>query len=167
MDHRRKSAYSEDVDGDGSQHDRDIDQFIGDGAMQIDGRTQAIALGVLSGLGFVAALSPSMFPSFIPPGIDADIAKSAGLVGGLIGAVGSGMGLFSSSRPGPLAPQDPPVVSAATALASAAPEDKHDAALVLHAAAMATAPAAYDAQGHVITGADAPLIPPAPGKALN
>ena len=86
--------------------------------MQIDGKTQAIALGVISALGFIAALTPSMFPSFIPVGMDADIAKSAGLIAGLMGAVGTGMGLFSSSRPGPLAPEDPPVVQAAERLAS-------------------------------------------------
>ena len=95
--------------------------------MQIDGKTQALALGFMSALGFIAALTPSMFPSFIPPGLDADIAKSAGLVGGLIGAIGSGMGLFSSSRPGPLAPQDSAVVVAATALASLPPDAQRDA----------------------------------------
>ena len=118
----------------------------------IDGKTQAIILGFMSALGFIAALSPSMFPSFIPAGIDADITKSAGLIAGLIGAVGSGMGLFSSSRPGPLAPQDPVVVAAATALAEAEPgtEAKHNAAIALHAAAVVEAPAAYDKDGHLI-----------------
>jgi hypothetical protein len=65
-----------------------------------------------------------MFPSFIPAGMDADIAKTAGLV---MGAIGTGMGLFSSSRPGPLAPQDPAVVVAATALASLSPDSHPDA----------------------------------------
>ena len=153
MDNRRKSAYSGKIDGDGSQHDRDVDQFIGDGAMQIDGRTQAIGFGVVAALSFISALGPSAFPSYIPSAWDADIIKTASLSVGLISSIGVATGLFSSSKPGPLAPQDPPVVSAAVALASAAPEDKHDAVLVLHAAAMATAPSAYDAQGHVITGA--------------
>ena len=40
---------------------------------------------------------------------------------------GSGMGLFSSSRPGPLAPQDSAVVVAATALASLPPDAQRDA----------------------------------------
>jgi hypothetical protein len=94
--------------------------------MQIDGKTQALALGLMSALGFIAALTPSMFPSFIPPGMDADIAKSAGIVAGLMGAVGTGMGLFSSSRPGPLAPQDPAVVVAATTLANLPPDAHPD-----------------------------------------
>ena len=96
--------------------------------MQIDGKTQAIALGVMSALGFIAALTPSMFPGFIPAGAASDIAKSAGLAGGLIGAIGTGMGLFSSSRPGPLAPPDPPVVAAATALANATTVEQANAA---------------------------------------
>lgn len=118
--------------------------------MQIDARTQAIALGAVSALGFIAALTPSMFPSFIPAGAAADIAKSAGLVAGLVGAVGTGMGLFSSSRPGPLAPADPPIVAAATALADAPQSEKHEAAIALHAAAVVEAPAAYDKDGHLI-----------------
>ena len=101
--------------------------------MQIDGKTQALALGLMSALGFVAALTPSMFPSFIPAGIDADIAKTSGLVAGLMGAVGTGMGLFSSSRPGPLAPQDPGIVMAATALHAIASDSHAEPAQVARA----------------------------------
>jgi hypothetical protein len=84
--------------------------------MQIDGKTQAFALGLLAALGFIAALSPSALPSFIPAGAGADIIRTAGIAAGLVSTVGAAMGLFSSSKPGPLAPQDPPVVAAATAL---------------------------------------------------
>ena len=101
--------------------------------MQIDGKTQAFALGLMSALGFVAALTPSMFPSFIPAGIDADIAKTSGLIAGLMGAVGTGMGLFSSSKPGPLAPQDPGIVMAATALHAIASDPHAEPAEVARA----------------------------------
>jgi uncharacterized membrane protein len=104
--------------------------------LQIDGKTQAIALGVMAALGFIAALTPSMFPSFIPAGAAADIAKAAGLAAGLMGAIGSGMGLFSSSRPGPLAPQDPEVVKAATKLAEARTSDDAKTAAKMVTAAM-------------------------------
>ena len=57
--------------------------------MQIDGKTQAIAFGSMALLGFVAALSPSMFPSYIPAGEAADIAKTAGLLGGALSSVGA------------------------------------------------------------------------------
>jgi hypothetical protein len=115
--------------------------------IEIDGKTQAIALGVMSALGFVAALTPSMFPSFIPAGADADIAKTAGLVAGLMGSIGSAMGLFSSSKPGPLAPPDPPIVKAATVLATL-PDGTHSqqvlrAARDLHVEAVKEAPEAY------------------------
>jgi hypothetical protein len=103
--------------------------------MQIDGKTQAIALGLMSALGFVAALTPSMFPSFIPVGIDADIAKTSGLIAGLMGAVGTGMGLFSSSKPGPLAPHDPSIVMAATALHVIASDPHAERAQVARAVA--------------------------------
>lgn len=78
--------------------------------MQVSPKFQSVALGVLAGLGVIAALTPSMFPSFVPPGEAADIAKSAGLLDTLVAGVGSAMGLWASSQPGPLAPPDPPPV---------------------------------------------------------
>ena len=105
--------------------------------MQIDGKTQAIAFGSMALLGFVAALSPSMFPSYIPAGEAADIAKTAGLLGGALSSVGAACGLFTSSKPGPLAPPDHPEVIAAQAKVDA------DAAVAAHQAAVhATLPPA-------------------------
>jgi hypothetical protein len=89
--------------------------------MQIDPKTQSIILGILTALGILAAMSPSVFPSFIPPGEAADIIKTAGFVSTIATGVGAAMGLWSSSKPGVLAPADPPVVAAATRLADLPP----------------------------------------------
>jgi hypothetical protein len=102
--------------------------------MQIDGKTQAFTLGLLAALGFIAALSPSALPSFVPSGAGADIIRTAGIAAGLVSSVGAAMGLFSSSKPGPLAPQDPPVVVAASVLHDVASDPNALAAQVARAA---------------------------------
>lgn len=105
--------------------------------------TLAVSIGA-GLLGFAAHLAPDAFPSFISAGVATDIIKESALGFGAISVISGILGAaYSSSQPGILAPKDPPVVSAAAALATAAPEDKHAAALALHVAAMDAAPAAY------------------------
>ena len=53
-----------------------------------------------AGLGVVATLSPSMFPSYIPPGSVADIIKTAGVLTTMLGGL-NGV-LHSVSGPGGL-----------------------------------------------------------------
>ena len=72
-------------------------------------------------LGFLAGTSPSMFPSYIPAGVVTDIIQTAGFTSGLLGVIGTSLHLFSSSQPGAWAPQDPPVVVAATNVANLPP----------------------------------------------
>lgn len=71
--------------------------------------------GALTVAGIIATASPSVFPSFIPPGVVKDIIQTCGLLS-LIGAglFGTGASRYSSSEPGPGAPPDPPAVQAAT-----------------------------------------------------
>ena len=87
--------------------------------MQIDPKFQVIGMYFLAALGVIANLSPSMFPSYIPAGETADIIKTAGLLFAVASGIGGSASLFSSSKPGPLAPADPPVVVAATKLTAA------------------------------------------------
>ena len=155
----RRSRDPGEVDGDGSQADRDIDRFVETdvNGFSIDAKTQMIGSIILAVLGFLAAASPSIFPSFIPAGAISDITKSAGLMSGLLGTVFSAISAYSSNKPGPLAPADPPVVVAAKQLASVTNDnDSHPdtvlrAAGDLHVEAMAAAPDAYH-NGQIITG---------------
>ena len=73
---------------------------------------QWIGVGILVA-GGVAALSPSAFPSYIPAGAVRDIIQTAGFVAMFGGIVMGALGRYSSSAPGPGAPQDSPRVQAA------------------------------------------------------
>ena len=51
--------------------------------------------------GVIAALSPEVFPSYIPHGAVADIIKTAGMVTALGGGVQGLLHRYSSADPGP------------------------------------------------------------------
>jgi hypothetical protein len=97
-------------------------------AWSVDGNTQAKIFAGIAIVSVVATtisgFSTSMFPSYISDVVGSDIIKTAGIIGTLLGAVGAYLGKISSSVPGSWAPQDPPVVKAATALANL-PDDVH------------------------------------------
>lgn len=116
-------------------------------SFSIDPKVQMAGAAALAVLGFVASASPSIFPSYIPAGAVADITKTAGLVAGLLSAIFGVVAAYGSSKPGPLAPPDPPIVKAATVLATLpdntpAPQVLR-AATDLHIEAIKEAPGAY------------------------
>jgi hypothetical protein len=53
-------------------------------------------------VGVLAAMTPSMFPSYVPPGIAADVTQTAGFVMALWGGVNGVLHLTSPSTPGAL-----------------------------------------------------------------
>jgi len=79
---------------------------------QVDPKEQTLFLGVLAGVSFLSALSPSVFPHYLSAEA-ANITQTAGIIAGFMAAVGASLGLVSSSKPGPFAPQDPPAVRSA------------------------------------------------------
>lgn len=50
--------------------------------------------------GVLAAMSPSMFPSYVPPGIAANVTQTAGFVLAIWGGVNSALHFTSPSTPG-------------------------------------------------------------------
>jgi hypothetical protein len=89
---------------------------------------QWIGIGIAV-CGAVALMSPTVFPSYIPAGTVKDIIQTAGFVGSLGGIVTGALGRYSSSAPGPGAPQDPPQVVQAQLVAQKAELDKQIAAV--------------------------------------
>jgi hypothetical protein len=85
-------------------------------SLSIDAKTQAWFFGAIAVLGVIAAASPSVFPSYLS-GEAGDIIKTAGGLSTLLSAAATGMGLFASNNPGPLAPPDPPEVVKAKSVA--------------------------------------------------
>lgn len=57
---------------------------------------------VVAVAGVVAALSPSLWPAYVPPGVVADITQTAGLVAAVWGGVNSALHITSPSTPGAL-----------------------------------------------------------------
>lgn len=53
-------------------------------------------------VGVLATMTPSMFPSYVPAGLAADITQTAGFVMALWGGVNGVLHLTSPSRPGAL-----------------------------------------------------------------
>jgi hypothetical protein len=66
--------------------------------------------------GVIAALSPQVFPSYIPAGVIKDIIQTAGLITAVGSAMQALLHRYSSSDPGPGAPPDPPEVKQAALL---------------------------------------------------
>jgi len=53
-------------------------------------------------VGVLAAMSPSLFPSYLPPGVVADVTQTAGFITTLWGGVNAVLHAVSSTAPGPL-----------------------------------------------------------------
>jgi hypothetical protein len=71
--------------------------------------------------GVIATVGVSAFPDYIPSGVAKDIVQTAGLIFMIYGGLNSAGNFLSSSQPGALAPQDPPVVVAAEKVAALPP----------------------------------------------
>lgn len=94
----------------------------------------------LAAAGVIVAGGVSIFPDYVPPGEAKDIVQTCGLVLAIASGIGGSMGLYSSNKPGPLAPAEPPVVVAAKKVASLPP----DASTVAISQAKVAAVAAVD-----------------------
>jgi hypothetical protein len=96
---------------------------------QVDPKVQVVIMFMA---GIVTFLGANALPPEVPPAVAANIHDWSVWIGQLyLIVIGPGLGLFSNSNPGPLAPQDPPNVVAATkvaAVAQAKADAKADAA---------------------------------------
>jgi hypothetical protein len=73
--------------------------------------SQWISIGIATA-GAVGVLTPSVFPDYVPSGVAKDVIQTAGLVSVLTGSVQTFLHRYSSSDPGPGAPQDSDAVKA-------------------------------------------------------
>ena len=64
----------------------------------------------------IAFLSPTAFPSYVPIAVATAIISTCAFLNIILNAVNGVLHLYSSSAPGPLAPKDSPLVTAATTL---------------------------------------------------
>src|ERR1700730_3487693 len=85
-------------------------------ALSIDPNIKGYINGAISVCGIIATLGVSIFPDYIPSEVAKHIVQTAGLIFALYGGLNSAGNFLSSSKPGALAPQDPPVVKAAQAV---------------------------------------------------
>jgi hypothetical protein len=85
--------------------------------MQIDPNIKGLINGGIAICGVVTALGVSVFPDYVPPGVAKDIVQTASLIFAIYGGLNSAANFLSSSKPGYLAPKDPPVVVAAQKVA--------------------------------------------------
>lgn len=73
----------------------------------VDPQTSASISALFVVVGLLAAASPSIFPSYIPSGWVADTIQTAGFITFIWNGVQTMLHNFSSTQPGPWAPQDP------------------------------------------------------------
>lgn len=85
--------------------------------LQIDPNIKGYINAAVAVCGVIATLGVSVFPDYIPSPVAKDIVQTAGLIFAIYGGLNSAGNFLSSSKPGLLAPPDPPVVKAATAVA--------------------------------------------------
>jgi len=90
--------------------------------LSIDPNVKGYVNGAIAVCGVVATIGVSAFPDYVPSGVAKDIVQTAGLIFAVYGGVNSVGNFFSSSKPGALAPADPPVVTAARAVAALPPD---------------------------------------------
>lgn len=86
--------------------------------LQIDPDVKGWINGAIAVCGIVAGLGVSIFPDYVPSPVAKDIVQTAALIFAVYGGLNSAGAFLSSSKPGALAPQDPPVVVAASAVAA-------------------------------------------------
>lgn len=89
--------------------------------VQIDPNIKGYINGAVAICGIIATLGVSIFPDYVPSPIAKDIVQTAGLIFAIYGGLNSAGNFLSSSKPGALAPPDPPVVKAAQTLANLPP----------------------------------------------
>jgi hypothetical protein len=99
-------------------------------ALSIDPNIKGYINGVVALCGAIAAIGASSFPDYIPQGIAKEVVQTAGFVLAIYGVLNAGGNFLSSSKPGALAPPDPPVVVAAQAVADL-PKNASPATVVL------------------------------------
>lgn len=90
-------------------------------AWSIDPNVKGYINGAIAICGVIATIGVSAFPDWIPPGEAKAIVQTAGFIFMIYGGINSAGNFYSSSKPGALAPADPPVVVAAQAVASLPP----------------------------------------------
>lgn len=90
-------------------------------ALSIDPNVKGVINGVVAICGVLTLIGASAFPSYIPQGIATDVVQTAGFIFTIYGALNSGANFLSSSKPGLLAPPDPPIVVAAQKVADLPP----------------------------------------------
>lgn len=109
--------------------------------LSIDPNVKGYVNAAISICGIVATLGVSVFPDYVPSPVAKDIVQTAGLIFAIYGGLNSAGNFLSSSKPGGWAPADPPVVTAASAVAALPP----NAPFTEVASAKAAAKAAVDA----------------------
>lgn len=85
--------------------------------MQIDPNLKGIINLIIAICGVIGTIGVAAFPDYIPPGDAKEIVQTSALIFMIYGGLNSGANFLSSSKPGFLAPQDPPVVLAAQKVA--------------------------------------------------
>jgi hypothetical protein len=124
--------------------------------MQVDPKVSAWIMGVTTFLSIVVGLGVKGFPDYVPPGAVLDIVQTAALLLAIVSGMATGLHLYSSSEPGPLAPPDPPSVEAAAAASAAAAKVASAIAGLLIVGAIALAPA--DARAANASSGSAPAV---------
>lgn len=104
--------------------------------MQIDPNVKGYINGAIAICGVIATIGVSAFPSYIPAGAATDIVQTAGFIFMVYGALNSAGNFLSSSKPGILAPADPPAVVAAQKVADLTPVDPPNKVAAVKAAAI-------------------------------
>jgi hypothetical protein len=91
-------------------------------AISIDPDVKGYINGAIAVCGVIATLGASVFPDYIPSPVAKEIVQTCGLIFAIYGGLNSAGNFLSSSKPGALAPPDPPVVKAAAAVAALPPD---------------------------------------------
>ena len=86
--------------------------------LQIDPNVKGVLNLVIAICGIIGTIGVSAFPDYVPPGMAKDVVQTASLIFMIYGGLNSAGNFLSSSKPGALAPPDPPVVVAAEKVAA-------------------------------------------------
>jgi hypothetical protein len=91
-------------------------------AIAIDPDVKGYINGAIAVCGVIAGLGVSIFPDYVPSTTAKEIVQTCALIFAVYGGLNSAGNFLSSSKPGALAPPDPPVVKAAAAVAALPPD---------------------------------------------
>ena len=89
--------------------------------LQIDPNVKGVLNLIIAICGIIGTIGVSAFPDYVPPGVAKDVVQTASLIFMIYGGLNSAGNFLSSSKPGALAPPDPPVVVAAEKVAALPP----------------------------------------------